>query len=144
MKQPSNEKLEENSNIEKLKSKISFGIKFWLEFQDEGRANILGSGWAKLLECIDDTAKDEPKSLTEAARECGYSYKYAWNILKKIKERSGKAPVETKKGGLGGGGWVKLNDWGNYLLKTYKNLLTELEGIEKKLEKSLKIDEYTA
>jgi molybdate transport system regulatory protein len=105
-----------------------------------GRKNILGSGWAKLLACIDDVDNKEPKSLTKAAKECGYSYKYAWNILKKIKERSGKTPVETKKGGLGGGGYVKLNEWGKYLLKTYKNLLTELEGIEKKLEKSLKID----
>jgi molybdate transport repressor ModE-like protein len=140
MEEPSSEKLEDNSNIERLKTKISFGIKFWLEFQDEGQKNILGSGWAKLLEIIDDTVNSEPKSLTQAANECGYSYKYAWSILKKIKERTGKTPVETKKGGLGGGGWVKLNDWGKYLLKTYKNLLTEIEGIEKKLEKSLKID----
>ena len=140
MEEPSSEKLEDNPNIEKLKSKISFGIKFWLEFQDEGHKNILGSGWANLLECIDDADNNEPKSLTRAAKECGYSYKYAWNILNKIKERSGKTPVETRKGGLGGGGWVKLNDWGKYLLKTYKNLLTELERIEKKLEKTLKID----
>jgi len=140
MEEPSSEKWDDNANIEKLKSKISFGIKFWLEFQDESRKNILGSGWANLLECIDNTDNSEPKSLTKAAKECGYSYKYAWNILNKIKERSGKTPVETKKGGLGGGGWVKLNEWGNYLLKTYKNLLTELEGIEKKLEKKLKID----
>ena len=140
MEEPSSEKLGDNHNIEKLKSKISFGIKFWLEFQDESQKNILGSGWANLLECIDNADNSEPKSLTKAAKECGYSYKYAWNILNKIKERSGKTPVETKKGGLGGGGWVKLNDWGKYLLKTYKNLLTELEEIEKKLEKSLKID----
>ncbi|NVM17520.1 MAG: hypothetical protein HWN80_07375 [Candidatus Lokiarchaeota archaeon] len=140
MEEPSSEKLEDNLSIEKLKSKISFGIKFWLEFQDEGRKNILGSGWANLLECIDNANNNEPKSLTKAAKECGYSYKYAWNILNKIKERSGKTPVETRKGGLGGGGWVKLNDWGKYLLKTYKNLLTELERIEEKLEKTLKID----
>jgi len=140
MEEPSSEKLEDNANIDKLKSKISFGIKFWLEFKGEERKNILGSGWANLLESIDNTEKDEPKSLTKAAQECGYSYKYAWNILKNIKERSGKSPVETRKGGLGGGGWVKLNAWGKYLLRTYKNLLTELEGIEKKLEKSLKID----
>lgn len=140
MEEPSSEKLGDNTNIEKLKSKISFGIKFWLEFQDESRKNILGSGWANLLECIDNADNSEPKSLTKAAKECGYSYKYAWNILNKIKERSGKTPVETRKGGLGGGGWVKLNEWGKYLLKTYKNLLTELEGIEKKLEKTLKID----
>ena len=140
MEEPSSEKFEDNPNIEKLKNKISFGIKFWLEFQNESRKNILGSGWANLLEKIDDSDNKEPKSLTKAAKECGYSYKYAWNILNKIKERSGKSPVETRKGGLGGGGWVKLNDWGKYLLKTYNNLLTELEEIEKKLEKTLKID----
>jgi len=140
MEEPSGEKFEDKHDLKKLKSKIGFGIKFWLEIQDKDRKNILGSGWANLLECIDNTDNSEPKSLTKAARECGYSYKYAWNILNKIKERSGKSPVETKKGGLGGGGWVKLNDWGKYLLKTYKNLFTELEGIEKKLEKSLKID----
>ena len=140
MEEPSSEKFEDDPNIEKLKSKISFGIKFWLEFENEGPKNILGSGWANLLECINGSDNKEPKSLTKAAKECGYSYKYAWNILNKIKERTGKTPVETKKGGLGGGGWVKLNDWGNYLLRTYKILFTELEGIEKKLEKSLKID----
>ena len=140
MEEPSSKKLEDNSNIEKLKSKISFGIKFWLEFQDKGRKNILGSGWANLLERIDETNDNKPKSLTKAAKECGYSYKYAWNILNKIKKRSGKSPIETSKGGPGGGGWVKLNDWGEYLLKTYKNLLIELEEIEEKLEKSLKID----
>ena len=127
MEEPSSKKLGDSANIEKLKSKISFGIKFWLEFQDESRKNILGSGWANLLECIDNADNNAPKSLTNAAKECGYSYKYAWNILNKIKERSGKSPVETRKGGLGGGGWVKLNEWGKYLLKTYKYLLTELE-----------------
>ncbi len=50
------------------------------------------------------------------------------------------SPVETSKGGRGGGGWVKLNEWGKYLLKTYRNLLFELKVIEKKLEKSFKID----
>jgi len=140
MEEPSGEKFDDKHDIAKLKSKIGFGIKFWLEIQDKDRKNILGSGWANLLECIDNADNSEPKSLTQAAKECGYSYKYAWNILNKIKERSGKSPVETRKGGLGGGGWVKLNDWGKYLLRTYKNLFTELEGIEKKLEKSFKID----
>lgn len=139
MEDPSNEKLSKNANFEKLKSKIGFGIKFWLEFQDEDRKNILGSGWAKLLDSINDTDRGEPKSLTKAALECGYSYKYAWNILKKIKERSGRSPVETKKGGRGGGGWVKLNEWGLYLLKTYKKYLNEIEKIEKKLGETMRI-----
>ena len=46
MNELSGEKFEEKPNIEELKSKISFGIKFWLEFESEGRKNILGSGWA--------------------------------------------------------------------------------------------------
>ncbi|MFX1313339.1 MAG: winged helix-turn-helix domain-containing protein, partial [Promethearchaeota archaeon] len=64
--------------IEKLKSKISYGIKFWLKFENK---SILGAGWAKLLENI---KKNEDGSLTQAAKECNYSYKYAWNILKRI------------------------------------------------------------
>lgn len=128
-----------NNNIESLKHKIGFGIKFWLEFQNNKRKNILGSGWAKLLESINVTQEQDPKSLTIAARECGYSYKYAWNILKRIERRTGMTPVLTGKGGAGGGGYVILNDWGKYLLKTYKNLLYELQEVEKKLEKSFKI-----
>jgi len=140
MEKHSSENLNEVANIEKLKKKVGFGIKFWLEFQDDQRENILGSGWANLLESIHVPINSEPKSLTQAAKECGYSYKYAWNILNKIKERTGRSPVETKKGGVGGGGSVRLNEWGLYLMKTYKNLLVELQGVEKKLEKTFKID----
>ncbi len=140
MEKHSSENLNEESNIENLKKKVGFGVKFWLEFQDNQRENILGSGWANLLESISTTNNNEPKSLTQAAKECGYSYKYAWNILNKIKERTGKSPVETKRGGTGGGGCVELNIWGAYLLNTYKNLLVELKEVEKKLEKTFKID----
>ncbi|MFW9772968.1 MAG: hypothetical protein ACFFA2_07185 [Promethearchaeota archaeon] len=129
----------DDNNFETLKHKIGFGIKFWLEFQNNKRKNILGSGWAKLLDSINVTQEQEPKSLTIAAKECGYSYKYAWNILKRIERRTGMAPVLTGKGGAGGGGYVILNNWGKYLLKTYKNLLYELQEVEKKLEKSFKI-----
>ncbi|MFX0076702.1 MAG: winged helix-turn-helix domain-containing protein [Candidatus Hermodarchaeota archaeon] len=134
--------MKNHPNIEDLKPKIKLGIKFWLEFENK---SVLGSGWAELLEII---KKNDGGSLTQAAKECtqkkkeGYSYKYAWNILKRIENRTGLSPVITGKGGLGGGGWVKLNDWGKYLLMTYKKLMTEIEGIEKKLEKSLKIDQY--
>ena len=140
MDEHSSENLNEVANIEKLKKKVGFGIKFWLEFQDDQRENILGSGWANLLESIYVPNNSEPKSLTQAAKECRYSYKYAWNILNKIKERTGRSPVETKKGGVGGRGSVRLNEWGIYLMKTYKNLLVELQGVEKKLEKTFKID----
>jgi len=124
--------MKNQSNIEDLKSKVDFGIKFWLEFESK---SILGSGWAKLLDRIE---KHEEGSLTLAAKECGYSYKYAWNILKKIEKRTGMPVVITGKGGSGGGGWVKLNDWGHYLLKIYKDYLNEIIKIEKKLGETMK------
>lgn len=122
------------TRIEELKSKISFGIKFWLKFDN---ISILGAGWAKLLQNLE---KNEEGSLTQAAKECGYSYKYAWNILKRIEKRTGMPVVTTGKGGTGGGGWVKLNEWGQYLLKKYNDYLKEIRNIEQNLERSVKID----
>lgn len=121
-------------DIELLKSKISFGIKFWLELENR---SILGSGWANLLENI---KTNKEGSLTQAAKECGYSYKYAWNILKRIEKRTGHPIVITKKGGSGGGGGVKLNEWGEHLLKIYNAYLTEITKIEKKLLDKKKVN----
>ncbi|UCD01185.1 MAG: LysR family transcriptional regulator [Promethearchaeota archaeon] len=121
-------------NIEKSKSKISLGIKFWLEFENR---SILGSGWAELLKNIE---KNKEGSLTQAAKECNYSYKYAWNILKRIEKRTSIPVVITGKGGRGGGGWVKLNNWGQYLLKIYNDYLKEIIKIEKKLGETIRIN----
>ena len=118
--------------IEKLKSELSFGIKFWLKFNNK---SILGAGWAKLLENLE---KNKEGSLTQAAQDCDYSYKYAWNILKRIEKRTGMAVVITGKGGPGGGGWVKLNEWGRYLLQKYNEYSKELNKIEQNLEETVK------
>ncbi|MFX0022797.1 MAG: winged helix-turn-helix domain-containing protein [Candidatus Hermodarchaeota archaeon] len=123
--------MESQPNIEDLKSKVGFGIKFWLEFD---KSSILGSGWAGLLDKIE---KNEEGSLTLAAKECGYSYKYAWNILKRIEKRTGMSVVRTGKGGRGGGGWVKLNEWGEYLLKIYREYSKEIKKIKKTLLESI-------
>lgn len=120
--------------IKDLKSKISFGIKIWLEFENK---SILGSGWAKLLERIE---KSKEGSLTQAAKECNYSYKYAWNILKRIEKRTGMSPVDTSKGGSGGGGYVKINVWGRFLLKSYNEYLEEIRKAEKRLGELMKIN----
>ncbi|MFX1317250.1 MAG: winged helix-turn-helix domain-containing protein [Promethearchaeota archaeon] len=126
--------MEYGSNIEQLKSKIGFGIKLWLKFENE---SILGSGWAKLLDNIE---KNRDASLTQAARQCNYSYKYAWNILKRIEKRTGSAVVKTSKGGPGGGGSVKLNEWGKFLLNYYNKYLEEIKKVEKKLSETMKIN----
>ena len=125
--------MEDQPNIEELKSKINLGIKFWLEFENK---SILGSGWANLLRKID---KNKGGSLTLAAKECGYSYKYAWNILKRIEKRTGMSVVITGKGGRGGGGWIRLNYWGHYLLKIYEEYLKEITKVERKLGETMKI-----
>ena len=49
--------------------------------------------------------------------------------------------VETGKGGSGGGGWVKLNEWGRYLLQKYNEYSKELNKIEQNLEETVKINE---
>ena len=117
--------------IEDLKRKISLGLKFWLQFENK---SILGSGWANLLKNIE---KNKEGSLTQAAKERNYSYKYAWNILKRIEKRTGLPVVITSKGGPGGGGWIKLNEWGQYLLKTYLKYFKEISKIEQNLEGTL-------
>jgi molybdate transport system regulatory protein len=126
-------------DLDKFKSRVGFGIKIWLEFKNGESTNILGSGWAKLLESIKLGTSKGQKSLTQAAKECGYSYKYAWNILKRIEKRTSIPAVETARGGPGGGGWVKLTEWGDFLLTTFNNLLSELESIEMKLKKTLNV-----
>ena len=126
--------MEGEPDLENLKKKIDFGIKFWLEYENK---SILGSGWANLLKNIDENKNG---SLTQAAKECNYSYKYAWNILKRIESRTGATPVDTGKGGRGGGGWVRLNEFGKHLLRAYTDLQSEIEKLEKKLKDNLKID----
>ena len=118
--------------IEELKRKIRLGINFLLQFESK---SILGSGWADLLKNIE---KNKEGSLTQAAKECNYSYKYAWNILKRIERRTGMAVVETNRGGIGGGGWVKLNEWGQYLLNIYNKYSKDIGKIEQNLEGTMK------
>lgn len=75
---------------------------------------IVGMGVARLLAAIDRTG-----SLSKAAGELGYSYKYAWDRTQKIKERLGIPAVEAHKGGRGGGGEMRLTAAGRELLATY-------------------------
>ncbi len=85
--------------------------KIWLE---KNSKHILGKGGTALLEAI-----KKHKNLGKAAEDLGCSYKYAWNILKKIKEKTGKEPVITHKGGVGGGGGIELTEFGENLINIY-------------------------
>ncbi|MFX0103482.1 MAG: winged helix-turn-helix domain-containing protein [Candidatus Hodarchaeota archaeon] len=76
---------------------------------------ICGKGVTRLLDAIDKT-----HSLTKAAKEVGYSYKYAWDRTQKIKSRLGEPAVEAQKGGKGGGGNMHLSTKGKEILEMYK------------------------
>lgn len=100
--------------------KIEIAYKIWLKL---GKENILGKGGADLLEYI-----DENKDIGKAAKRLGYSYKYAWNLIQKIKQRFGESPIETFKGGVGGGGGAKVTELGKRLInyyRTFENYITD-------------------
>ncbi|NVM29934.1 MAG: TOBE domain-containing protein [Candidatus Helarchaeota archaeon] len=101
-------------------SDIQIKYKIWLQ-RDTGE-DILGKGGADLLETI-----KEFQDLGKATKIMKCSYKYAWNILQKIKKRYGESPVVTFRGGFGGGGGIKLSRFGQKLLLFYKKFENYVE-----------------
>ena len=105
-------------------SNIQIRYKLWLHKGKTGevleetggkKQDILGKGGAELLEAI-----DELRDLGKATQKMNCSYKYAWNILQKIKRRAGQDPVVTHRGGKGGGGGIELSEFGRDLLNFYR------------------------
>ena len=100
-----------------MENETELNYKIWLEKNGE---TILGKGGAYLLNLI-----DQFRDLGKAAKEMNCSYKHAWNILRKIKQRYEESAVITYKGGKGGGGGIKLSPLGKKLLRRY-NRFNEL------------------
>ncbi len=73
----------------------------------------MGPRTARLLLAIDSTG-----SLSRAAKNAGFSYRAAWDRLRRVEEAVGYALVETTVGGPGGGGTV-LSDAGRTLVHTF-------------------------
>jgi len=90
--------------------------KAWLE--DDGEL-VFGPGRARLLRCI-----DRHGSLSAAAEEMDMSYRHAWSMLRASERRLGRALVERKRGGSGGGG-ARVTDAGRKLLACFERLETE-------------------
>ncbi|TFF88244.1 MAG: hypothetical protein EU549_03385 [Promethearchaeota archaeon] len=106
-------------------SDIDINYKIWLEKSGE---NILGKGGAKLLRLIDETS-----DLGKASEQMGCSYKYAWTILRKIKERH-ENPVITQRGGRDGGGQTVLSPFGKRLLRLYNRFQEFIQSFLKNPE----------
>ncbi len=111
-------------------SNLQLKYKLWISKED-GK-DVLGKGGAKLLESI-----DELQDLGKATERMKCSYKYAWNLLQKIKNRYGESPVITHRGGVGGGGGIELSDFGRKLLIYYKKCEKYIDTAIKKAELEL-------
>ncbi|MFX1294480.1 MAG: winged helix-turn-helix domain-containing protein [Promethearchaeota archaeon] len=112
---------------------VQIKYKLWLHKRKNG--DILGKGGADLLDAI-----NEFQDLGKATQKMKCSYKYAWNILQKIKERSGKNPVITHRGGAGGGGGMKLSKFGHDLLIFYRKCQNYIETALKKAASELETE----
>jgi molybdate transport system regulatory protein len=97
-----------------MRAHLKVASKIWFELDGK---YLIGPGDARLI-----TVLQESKNLTIAAKDCGYSYKYAWKKLKEIERKTGQPIVTAKKGGYGGGGAVEITVWGQTLLQFYLHI----------------------
>ncbi len=107
---------------------MRFNFKLWVE-TDDGKP-ILGKGGIDILRAIKKTG-----SLTNACKETGMSYKFAWEYVKRI-DTTMKG-VSMKKGGRNAGGSTLTPEM-EELMKIYEEAEQEVEEVLKKYESRLK------
>ncbi|MHA1646402.1 MAG: winged helix-turn-helix domain-containing protein [Promethearchaeota archaeon] len=101
------------------------GCKFWIKGANKF---TMGPGDVKLIKNL-----IEFKNLTKAAQVSNYSYKYAWKKLKNISEKTGKAIVNSHRGGKGGGGEVSVTSWGIHLVSLFESAEKQLNKVISKI-----------
>lgn len=84
-----------------------------------------------LLKAISETG-----SISQAARECGLSYKYTWQIIERANNCAPKKLVSTATGGSKGGG-TSLTETGHALLDLYAALEAKHQKFLKRINKRL-------
>ncbi len=108
--------------------KIRARSKLWLEHEDG--SYVMGPRTARLLQAIDHLG-----SLKQAAQEADFSYRAAWNRLRRVEKVLGYALVESSVGGPGGGS-SELSSKG----KTFLAAFLRLEQQSKRLESSFLLE----
>jgi molybdate transport system regulatory protein len=83
---------------------------------DFGPDAAFGPGKARLLELV-----DEKGSIRRAAVSMGMSYRRAWLLLQDIENLIGMPAVQTRTGGLHGGG-TALSAKGRAMLERYRTI----------------------
>ena len=82
-----------------------------IEFDD---SRALGPGKIRLLELVDETG-----SISAAGRAMGMSYRRAWTLVDGLNQIFRQPVVETRGGGVGGGG-ASLTPFGTGLVADYR------------------------
>jgi molybdate transport system regulatory protein len=85
-------------------------------------AAVMGEREARLLEAV-----DRVRSIKDAAREAGISYRTAWGAIRLIERALGRAVVASHAGGPGGGA-TTLTDECRQLLQAYQAMRRRLDG----------------
>ena len=112
--------------MKKKSKKDGIHIKLFINDNDE---TLLCRGRLLFLEAIDACG-----SISEAAREIGYSYRKAWGLVKKTNKACGYNVIETTTGGSGGGG-AHLTQEGKKLVAMFRRFLTESNEMSERMWK---------
>ncbi len=107
---------------------MKLNFKLWVETED-GKP-ILGKGGMEILKAIKKTG-----SLSNACKETGMSYKFAWEYVKRID--TAIEGVSMKKGGRNAGG-SSLTPEMEELMKIYEEAEEEVREVLKKYEERLR------
>ncbi len=93
-----------------------------------GRISVEVAGRKALTEAGADLLEQiiASGSLSEAARQLHYSYRYAWMLVDAMNKAWGHPLVKTATGGRKGGG-ATLTELGHSVLSSYRNLQLTLE-----------------
>lgn len=103
------------------------GFKLWIE--NKRGEPVFGRGKLKILETI-----EKHKSMNKAAKDLGMSYMHLTEKVKYMEKRLRIKLVDSKRGGVGGGGAVLTTD-AKDLMKRYEKFS---EKSAKKIESEFK------
>ena len=95
--------------------------KIWLEYKGKP---VLGKGGAEILQAI-----KEEKSISNASRKLGMSYRYVWKYLERVRQAFNKPGIRTFRGGKHGGGGAVLTELGEDLLREYRRMENYVGGL---------------
>ncbi len=110
------------------KAKVAVTAPLWVQKEAQ---NFLGGNRIDLLEQIDRCG-----SISTAAKAAGMSYKTAWDALNVMNNLADQPLTIAATGGSGGGG-TRLTDEGKKVVRFYRRIETEHQGMLARLEETL-------